>query len=320
MSPEISVLLPVFNGRAYLERQVETLLGQSFTDIEVVAYDDGSSDDSHVILQRMAAADRRLRVHRGAINLGQNAALRWLVENSNGRLIAFSDQDDVWHPEKLSRLRGAIDGVALAYGRSELVDADGHEIGRRLTDVVSATLDGRDDVRILLWNSVSGHAMLVERDIIDPGVFLLQRPYDWLIASVATFSKGIRFVPDAVTYHRLHGANQVNAWMLTGRREAAQRRRGWRNGLALMLDSLLVLAGSQAVPPHKRRIFMAMADMVSREACRIRPSPASFTFSRRFMALAGELGIGDEVREHMLFKMRRLRPAAAWAYEWLRAL
>lgn len=319
MSPEISVLLPVYNGCAYLEQQIETLLGQSFADLEVVAYDDGSSDGSLAILERLAAKDCRLRVHRGDVNLGQNAALRWLLANSTGRLVAFSDQDDIWHRDKLARLRAAIDGVALAYGRSLLVDAQGRELGRSLTDVVSSTLDGRDDARILLWNSVSGHAMLVEREIIDPGVFLFQRPYDWLIASVATFSKGIKFVPDAITYHRLHGGNQVNAWMLTGRREAAQRRRGWRNGLSLMLDSLLVLRGSAALPAEKRRIFAAMTDMVSREANRILPSPASFTFRRRFMGLVGQLTTSEEVHANMVTKLRQLRPLPAWAYEWLRA-
>lgn len=319
MSPEISVLLPVFNGSAYLEQQIESLLGQSFADLEVVAYDDGSSDDSLAVLERLAAKDGRLRVHREEANLGQNAALRWLLANSTGRLVAFSDQDDIWHHDKLASLRAAMDGVALAYGRSLLVDAGGRELGLSLTDVVSSTIEGRDDARILLWNSVSGHAMLVEREIIDPGVFLFQRPYDWLIASVATFSKGIRFVPDAITYHRLHGANQVNAWMLTGRKKAAQRRRGWRHGLSLMLESLLVLAGSAALPAEKRRIFMTMADLVSREANRILPSPTSFTFRRRFMGLVGKLTTNDAVHTSMVTKLRQLRPLTAWTYEWLRA-
>lgn len=93
MKPVISVIVPVFNAESYLENCIKSILKQSFRGIEVIAIDDGSSDKSGMILDRLAATDRRLRVFHqknqgvsAARNLGLNVAL--------GQYVAFCDADD----------------------------------------------------------------------------------------------------------------------------------------------------------------------------------------------------------------------------------
>lgn len=317
MSPEISILLPVYNGARFLDAQLCSLLQQSTRNLEVLAHDDGSTDSSREILEKRAAQDDRLILTGSAVNLGQNAALARLRAEARGRFIAFSDQDDLWHPEKLARLRTAIGDAGLAYGTSLLVDADGRETGRSVFDVLSTRLEGRNEAQLLMRNSVSGHAMLVRRELVTPIVFTPGRPHDWLIAGVATFSSGIRFVPDATTYHRIHGDNLVNDWMLTGKRSPAKRLRGWRHGLMLLLDSLRVLATHDAVAAEKRVVFNQMMDLVRGELGYVVPAPQRFTFIRRFMRLVDRLEVSESSREGVLSRMRRLRPPVSGTVELL---
>lgn len=317
MSPEISILLPVHNGARFLDVQLCSLLQQSTRDLEVLAHDDGSTDSSRAILAKRAAEDDRLIVTGSTVNLGQNAALARLLGDARGRFIAFSDQDDLWHPEKLARLRAAIGDAGLAYGMSLLVDAEGRETGRSVFDVLSARLEGRNEAQLLIRNSVSGHAMLVRRELVTPIVFTASRPYDWLIAGVATFSSGIRFVPDAITYHRIHGGNLVNDWMLAGKRSRVKRQRGWRHGLLLLLDSLRVLATHEAVPEEKRVVFKQMTDLVRAELGYVVPAIERFTFIRRFMRLVEQLEVPEASREGVLRRLRWLRPPVSGTAELL---
>ena len=100
--PLISVLLPVYNAAATLEGAVRSLLCQTFRDFETVAVDDGSSDESPLVLQRLRDADPRVRPifcpHKGLI-AALNTGLRYV----RGDLIARMDADDGSHPRRLER-------------------------------------------------------------------------------------------------------------------------------------------------------------------------------------------------------------------------
>ena len=102
MNPLISVIIPVFNGQAYLAQALESVLAQTYPDIEVVVVDDGSSDAS---LQVAAGfAERRLA---GRLRLlqqsqrGPGAARNLAIKEARGDLLAFLDCDDTWTPNKL---------------------------------------------------------------------------------------------------------------------------------------------------------------------------------------------------------------------------
>jgi hypothetical protein len=156
MSIEISILLPTYNGELYLRPQLDSILGQTYRDFELLICDDGSTDASVSIVEEYAGRDSRIRVQRQLVNLGQRAALGRLLPLARSSLIAFSDQDDVWHPEKLARLKSGIGESALAYGSSHLIDSEGREMGSALLDHMSVRLEGSDNVKFLLKNSVSG--------------------------------------------------------------------------------------------------------------------------------------------------------------------
>jgi len=99
-APLVSVLMPVYNGAADLRRALDTVLGQTFRDLEVIAINDGSKDDSAVLLN--AVDDPRVRViHQD--NMGLAATLNRGLAMARGALIARQDHDDLSHPERFAR-------------------------------------------------------------------------------------------------------------------------------------------------------------------------------------------------------------------------
>jgi glycosyltransferase involved in cell wall biosynthesis len=115
--PAVSVILPVLNREALIERAVTSVLDPSFPDLELIVVDDGSTDRSADAAR--AAGDARVRVLRLPANRGQSAARNAGVAAARAPLIAFQDSDDVWRPGKLARQVAALNAnpaLAMVYG------------------------------------------------------------------------------------------------------------------------------------------------------------------------------------------------------------
>jgi Glycosyl transferase family 2 len=129
--PRVSVVMPVFDGATYLTEAVESILGQTFADWELVTVDDGSGDDSPEILARYAAADSRIRVLRNETNMGVSATLNRGWREARGEYIARLDADDVALPDRFARQVEFLDAhptVAVVGSAATYID----EAGRRL--------------------------------------------------------------------------------------------------------------------------------------------------------------------------------------------
>lgn len=132
--PLVSVIMPVFQAAAFLQEGVASLQAQTLPDWELCAVDDGSTDDSWALLQRLAAADPRIRPQRlaaqGGPGHGRNAGLA----AARGRYMAFLDADDLWHPLKLARQVGWMQAkgnvlTATAFARGPMQGPPGPAIG-----------------------------------------------------------------------------------------------------------------------------------------------------------------------------------------------
>lgn len=120
-APEVSVVLPVYNGERSVRAAIRSIHGQTFQDWELLIYDDGSTDASLEICESVAAGDARIHVMRGGVNRGLAAAMNVLVGAASADLIAVQEQDDRSVPERL-RLQvahmiehpatGVVSGVA----------------------------------------------------------------------------------------------------------------------------------------------------------------------------------------------------------------
>jgi glycosyltransferase involved in cell wall biosynthesis len=129
--PRISVLLPVWNGDAFLEPAMESILRQTYSSLELIVIDDGSTDRTADIACRFAGGDPRVRVLRRP-HEGLSAALNAGIAAARGEYIARMDADDVNVPDRLEKQVSYLDThpACVAVGTwIEVVDETGRHIG-----------------------------------------------------------------------------------------------------------------------------------------------------------------------------------------------
>lgn len=108
--PAVSVILPVRNGADTLDAALDSILNQTDPDFELIAVDDGSTDDTPGILAVRQARDRRIRIHTHRRSRGIVRALNAGLARASGDLIARMDADDVSHPDRLCLQRQYLAG------------------------------------------------------------------------------------------------------------------------------------------------------------------------------------------------------------------
>jgi glycosyltransferase involved in cell wall biosynthesis len=126
-APLISVLLPVYNAARYVAESIESILGQTLGDFELLILDDGSTDGSLEVLRRYAGHDPRIRLT-SRRNKGLAPSLNELIDQARGEYLARMDADDVALPERFERqvayLRAHPECVLVGC-RVRLIDLDG---------------------------------------------------------------------------------------------------------------------------------------------------------------------------------------------------
>ncbi|GEM_PF-1601218 len=99
---KISVVIPVYNGEKYLEKAIQSVVDQTLKPYEIIVVNDGSTDDSGLLLTELAKKYPLLIFNKE--NGGQSSARNYGVRIANGDFIAFLDQDDIWYPHHLENL------------------------------------------------------------------------------------------------------------------------------------------------------------------------------------------------------------------------
>lgn len=134
MKPEVSVLMPVYNGAEYVERAADSILRQTLKNLELIIIDDGSTDDTWTVLEKLAERDKRVHLFRNNNNVGIPGTSNRALSLAKGRFIARQDADDWSYPERLERqlnyLKKHKDCVALG---SQLLVVNSDWLPMRLT-------------------------------------------------------------------------------------------------------------------------------------------------------------------------------------------
>lgn len=106
-APEISIIIPVYNAAPYIEQCIRSVMNQTMQEIEIIAVNDGSTDDSAVILNILAETDSRLKVFQRT-NHGVSATRNYGLQHATGKYISFCDADDFMDPAMLNELYKAV--------------------------------------------------------------------------------------------------------------------------------------------------------------------------------------------------------------------
>ncbi|MBA3857054.1 MAG: hypothetical protein C0507_09125 [Cyanobacteria bacterium PR.3.49] len=177
MNPEVSILLPVYNGSAFLESAIDSVLEQTFADFELIVCDDCSSDDSLAIIERKCKQDKRIKLFSNQKNMGLFANYNRCLRESGGSLIKPFAQDDLLHPHCLERMTEVLRNdseISLVSCARNICNEDGQIIHSKPMFPHDRKIAGKDVILynlIVLSNWVGEPSMVMYRRGDSPADF-----------------------------------------------------------------------------------------------------------------------------------------------------
>lgn len=221
MSVNISIAMGTYNGGKYIQEQLDSFASQVCLPYELVVCDDGSTDNTVDIVRNFAAtAGFPVHVYQNEQNLGFSNNFIKCATLCKGDWIAFSDQDDVWFPEKLSRVSQLIDAdrsekLVLVCHSADLVDENLTLTGRRIPDVLHDQViekNGHYGFLCIAGFTTTFKADLLSeidsslrpRDYFAPGD--KWQSHDKWIAMLANASGDVAYISDSLALYRRHSS------------------------------------------------------------------------------------------------------------------
>jgi len=229
MRPKVTVVMAVYNGRRYVQEAIQSILDQTFSDLEFLIVDDGSTDGSADIVALYR--DPRMRLIRTSRNCGLATALNTGFAQARGRYLVRMDADDISKPDRVSKQVDFMDrhpAVGISGTWVEVVGIGRHEVLRHPVD--AEVIHSR-----LLFESVLAHpSVIINRSLWDRA----QLSYDPAFPCAQDFDLWVRAAqvfplanqPDILLVHRLHSdqvgkrlAESQLAWADTVRHRQVQK-------------------------------------------------------------------------------------------------
>ncbi len=207
--PLVSIAMATYNGERFIEEQINSILNQTYSSLELVIVDDGSKDKTINIIKNIQSQNPNIRLFINEQNLGVTATFNRAVSESKGSFIAFSDQDDLWVNHKIETLVSRIGDHNAIYGNSLLVDEKGNSLDKFFSSMMHLK-SYYSGMPFLLSNTVAGHAMVAKADFlkrIQP--FPSNLYFDLWIAFNAAATNGIKYVDEVLVHYRQHSSNAV---------------------------------------------------------------------------------------------------------------
>ena len=231
VAPQISVCMPVRNGADYVGEALRSALAQRGPELEVVVYDDASTDATAATVA--ALGDGRIRYERGPRRIGVAAARNACLAAARGDYVAWLDADDVLLDGMLARQAATLDRharVGLVHGRAEIVDAGGRRLADWPAPFAQDTIRPARDAfcELLLRNVVIAPTTLVRRAAHDDaGPYAPQigaSSTDWDMWLRIARRWDVAYTAAAVARYRQHPASISTATERSGERLAADVR------------------------------------------------------------------------------------------------
>lgn len=205
----ISIAMCTYNGEKYLEKQIDSIINQTYNNIELIIVDDCSSDRTVSIIKNYQKNYSFIKLFENELNLGFIKNFEKAISLCSGDYIALSDQDDVWKKNKLELFFTNIKDNVLIYSNAQLIDKNDIKIGELLINPDNL-LRGNNNKAFLFDNCVSGNTLMFKKELIK---YILPIPeiitfHDLWIAFIATTFGKIDYYHKPLTLYRRY-ADQV---------------------------------------------------------------------------------------------------------------
>ena len=161
MNDLITIVVPVYNVEKYLPHTLESICGQTYTNLQILLIDDGSTDDSLAVCHKWARQDNRIQVYEQE-NQGVARTRNKGIQLATGKYVMFLDADDWWESGKLKEQLKRLEetGYVLCSTGRELMKADGSSTGRTIP--VKEKITYRE---LLKHNSINCSSVILRRDV-----------------------------------------------------------------------------------------------------------------------------------------------------------
>ncbi len=196
----VSVVMCTYNGAAYLEEQLNSILGQTYPAKEIIVQDDGSTDGTMEILERYEMNHSQIKVFKNEGKHGINSNFFSAMRRASCEYIAISDQDDIWEARKLEQQVFAMGDNWLCSGRSIPFSSNGFPISADLRKPNYHIL------RVAYIGVLPGHTLLISRKLLDylPEGDSCSYLYDWQLQLIATACEKVVYVDETLVHFRRH--------------------------------------------------------------------------------------------------------------------
>jgi hypothetical protein len=218
--PLVSVVMPAYNHERYVVAALDSVLAQTYANVEIIVVDDGSTDATSALLDAYAT---RCRTHALTVvhqaNGGAHEAINHGLALARGETIAIMNSDDLYAPTRLERLLREMDRrrVAFAFSNTRFIDNDGREIDAQ-DPYVKTLRRGIDEgtraphlLYVLVYNNIaiSTGNFVFRRSLLERigGFSAMRVVHDWDFLLAATHETALAFVDEPLYRYRLHGTN-----------------------------------------------------------------------------------------------------------------
>ena len=248
MGELVDILVTTYNTQEkYLRKQIETILKQTYHNIQVYISDDNSSNKNVAkILQEYAEKDNRIKLFIQPQNLGYNKNFEFLLMQSKANYIMFSDHDDIWHSDKVEKSLKKIkeENVDMVYCNCRQIDGSGEVLQEDYFKYKNVPLvKGKSNLAISRCVGI-GCSQIITKEVKDKMLPFKKEviAHDWLAAFIANESRGMSYIEEPLFDYRLHNTNVFGGRSLNQNisRWKKENGKGYKSFLKYREDALLV--------------------------------------------------------------------------------
>ena len=227
--PLVSVVLCTYQAQKYLKKQLESIAKQTYSNLELLVYDRGSTDETMSILEQQQFSFP-VKIRKSEQFVNKNNAMQELISEAHGEYIALCDQDDIWMPQKIHYLVERIDGFDASFGSVIEIDRKSKEKGNiyhyrenhrnqsrwyQLRDILQP-IDAMPDCSLLIRKS----AAMQSFPIIDEKIPLSW----WCVINTVIAGKGCVYIGKDVAYLREFSVKMENHYASEQSRDESEQK------------------------------------------------------------------------------------------------
>ncbi|TMG84662.1 MAG: glycosyltransferase, partial [Betaproteobacteria bacterium] len=218
--PMVSVVMPAYNHEQYVVAALDSVVGQSHAELEIIVVDDGSRDATGALLDDYAASCRTHAltvVHQP--NAGAHEAINHGLSLARGEVVALMNSDDLYAPDRLEHMLAEMDrrAAAFAFSRTRFINDEGSDIEandpyvKQLRRAIAEAANAPDPLYVLVYNNIaiSTGNFVFRRALLERigGLCAMRVCHDWDFLLAASYETPLAFIDEPLYLYRLHGTN-----------------------------------------------------------------------------------------------------------------